>query len=59
MSDPVTKAVKAVTLLNQSISNPKHFSKVAVAVIAASGLIGCGLMQIVDQKREVSLQWTF
>ena len=60
MSDPITKTVKAFSSMNTNISsfasaasNPKHFPKVAIAVILSSGLFGFGLMQIVDRKREV------
>jgi hypothetical protein len=64
MTDPITKAVKAMTLVYGSTrnsmdsfasaaSNPKQFPKVVLAVTVASGLVGFVLMQIVDQKREV------
>eukprot|EP00979_Chaetoceros_neogracilis_P010360 scaffold2455_cov212-Chaetoceros_neogracile.AAC.14 len=67
MTDPITKAVKAMTLVYGSTrnsmdsfasaaSNPKQFPKVVLAVTVASGLVGFVLMQIVDQKRERNMQ---
>ena len=66
MTDPITRAVKAMSSANGSIhssmnsfassaSNPKQFPKMVVAVTLASGLVGFILMQIVDQKREVCM----
>ena len=64
MTDQLTKAVKTLNYMHKSanegfmtfvslVQNPKHFPKVATAVVLSSGLLGFGLMQIVNVKRDV------
>ena len=60
MSNSITRVIKAVTSINSNVlgfseaaSNPKTFPKVALAVVVSSSVLGFGLLQIVDRKREV------
>lgn len=65
MADPLTKAIKVLNLIHSTIhqnvlkfpsyvSDPKMFPKIASVMMIGSGLLGLGLMQIVNSKREVS-----
>lgn len=64
MIDNLTRAVKALNNANRAInqsfttfasyaSNPKHFPKVAAVMMFASGIVGFGLMELINIKREV------
>lgn len=66
MSNSITRVIKAVTSINsnflgfsEAASNPKTFPKVALAVVVSSSVLGFGLLQIVDRKREANMKMVY
>ena len=64
MADQLNEVVKALSSIHKTANksyfqfasyacNPKHFPKVVTAMIFSSTVIGFGVMEIVNRRREV------